>query len=426
MKRLLFFCMLFFVPALYIRAQVIQPLSKTETVGFSPERLQQLTRTLQQWVNEGRMPGGEVLILRKGKTVYHQVVGFADVANKKPLAPNQIYRIASQTKAITSVAIMMLFEEGKLLLDDPVGKYIPAFQNQTVLQTFNAADTTYTTVPARRPVTIRHLLTHTSGIGYAAIGSPEANAIYAKHRLTPGLGIQDDNLLDAMNRLAALPLMHQPGEKFTYGLNTDLLGCLVEVISGQTLDEFFRKRIFEPLGMNDTYFTVPQAKAGRMVVLHREEEEGKFVRATSQMLNQKEVSPDYPLQPTTYFSGGAGLSSTIKDYGIFLQMLLNGGVYNGKRILSRNSVRMMTMNQIGDLNVGPDKFGLGFRVVTESSSARMPYRPGTYSWGGAFNTSYWVDPKEEMVILFYRQLQHTRHPDLPDRLLALVYAALVD
>jgi len=220
MKRLLFFCMLFFVPALYIRAQVIQPLSKTETVGFAPERLQQLTRTLQQWVNEGRMPGGEVLILRKGKSVYHQAVGFADVANKKPLAPNQIYRIASQTKAITSVAIMMLFEEGKLLLDEPVGKYIPAFQNQTVLQTFNAADTTYTTVPARRPVTIRHLLTHTSGIGYAAIGTPEANAIYAKYRLTPGLGIQDDNLLDAMNRLAALPLMHQPGEKFTYGLNT--------------------------------------------------------------------------------------------------------------------------------------------------------------------------------------------------------------
>lgn len=407
-------------------AQVLQPLSKPEAAGFSAERLQVLTRSMENWVKEERMPGGEVLILRKGKIVYHQAVGFADVAHNKQLAVNQIYRIASQTKAITSVAILMLFEEGKLLLDDPVGKYIPAFQKQTVLQNFNAADTTYTTVPARRPITIRQLLTHTSGLGYAAIGSPEANAIYAKHQLTPGLGVQNDNLLDAMNRLAALPLMHQPGERWTYGLNTDLLGCLVEVISGQSLDAFFRQRIFEPLGMNDTYFTVPAAKANRMVVLHREDANGRFMAATGQMLNQKLVTPDYALQTTNYFSGGAGLSSTIKDYGIFLQMLLNGGVYNGKRLLSRNAVRMMTINQVGDLNVGVDKFGLGFRVVTESSSARMPYQPGTYSWGGAFATSYWVDPKEEMVLLFYRQVQNTRHGDLPDRFLALVYAALID
>lgn len=425
MKRF-FFCFLLAALALQVMAQGLQPVAKPEIAGFSGERLQALTGALQTWVKEERMPGAEVLILRKGKQVYHQAIGYADAANKTPLAVNQIYRIASQTKAITSVAIMMLFEEGKLLLDDPVGKYIPAFQKQTVLQNFNAADTTYTTVPARRPITIRQLLAHTSGLGYAAIGSPEANAIYAKHKLTPGLGVQDDNLLDAMNRLAALPLMHQPGEKWTYGLNTDLLGCLVEVISGQTLDAFFRQRIFEPLGMNDTYFTVPAAKANRLVTLHREDANGRFVPAAGQMLNQKLVTASYALQPTTYFSGGAGLSSTAKDYGIFLQMLLNGGSYNGKRLLSRNTVRMMTMNQIGELNVGGDKFGLGFRVVTESSSARMPPQPGTYSWGGAFATSYWVDPKEELVLVFYRQVQNTRNGDLPDRFLALVYAALID
>lgn len=339
---------------------------------------------------------------------------------------DNIFRIASQTKAITSVAVMILFEEGKLLLDDPVSKYIPAFKKQQVLDKFNPADTTWTAVPAKSEITIRQLLTHTSGLGYAQIGSKEANAIYAKSNLTAGIGLKDDNLLDAMNRLAQLPLMHQPGEKWTYGLNTDLLGCLVEVISGMSLDKFFKTRIFEPLGMNDTYFTIPKEKANRLVSIYREDKDGKLQKSTAELLNGKTVTPNYPLESSTYYSGGAGLSSTIYDYAVFLQMLLNNGVYNGKRILGRNTVRMMTMNQIGDLSRGDDKFGLGFQVVTERGSARTPSQAGTFSWGGAFATSYWVDPKEKMVFLLYRQLQSSTHGDVGEKFRSMTYAAIND
>lgn len=409
-------------------AAIAQPitLATPESQGFSSERLKRLDREMNNWVDNGWMQGGTALVIRNNKIVYYKAVGYNDKEQKIQMQKDNIFRIASQTKAITSVAIMILFEEGKLLLDDPVSKYIPAFAKQQVLDKFNPADTTYTTVPAKKEITIRELLTHTSGLGYAQIGSREANAIYAKHNLTAGIGVKEDKLLDAMNRLAKLPLMHQPGEKWTYGLNTDLLGCLVEVISGVSLDQFFRTRIFEPLAMTDTYFTIPKNKAWRLVKLYREDSTGKLVKSETNLLNGKTVSPDYPLEGSTYFSGGAGLSSTIYDYGVFLQMLLNGGVHNGKRILSRNSVRMMVMNQIGDLSRGDDKFGLGFQVVTERGSARTPSNPGTFSWGGAFATSYWVDPKEKMVFLFYRQLQNTTHGDMAEKFRSLLYGAMND
>ena len=423
MKKL-FFLLLIGVQFIAI-AQPIT-LASPESQGFSSERLKRLDREMNNWVNYGWMQGGTALVIRNNKIVYYKAVGFNDKEQKVAMQKDNIFRIASQTKAITSVAIMILAEEGKLLLDDPVSKYIPAFAKQQVLDKFNPADTTYTTVPAKREITIRELLTHTSGLGYAQIGSREANAIYAKHNLTAGIGVKDDKLLDAMNRLAKLPLMHQPGEKWTYGLNTDLLGCLVEGISGISLDEFFRIRIFEPLGMTDTYFTIPKNKAWRLVKLYREDSTGKLVKSETNLLNGKTISPDYPLEGSTYFSGGAGLSSTIYDYGVFLQMLLNGGIHNGKRILSRNSVRMMTMNQIGDLSRGDDKFGLGFQIVTERGSARTPSNPGTFSWGGAFATSYWVDPKEKMVFLFYRQLQSTTHGDMAEKFRSLLYGAMND
>jgi CubicO group peptidase (beta-lactamase class C family) len=408
-------------------SQKIIPAASPEAVGFSSERLKRIDNTIKSWVDQGWLPGAIGLIIHDGKIVYYKASGYNHVFNKTPLQKDAIFRIASQTKAITSVAIMILFEEGKLLLDDPVSKYIPAFRKQSVLDKFNANDTSYTTVPAKKEVTIRELLAHTSGIGYAQIGTPEANAIYAKHNLTAGIGVQNDKLLDAMNRLAKLPLLHQPGEKWTYGLNTDLLGCLVEVISGINLDEFFRKRIFEPLEMNDTYFNIPYAKSMRLVNIYREDSAGRLVQAMNNMLNSKQVGANYPLINTTYYSGGAGLSSTIYDYAIFLQMLLNEGIYNGKRILSRNSVRMMTMNQIGDVAYrNDDKFGLGFAIVTEKSSGRTPANAGTFSWGGAFQTSYWVDPKEKLVILFYRQLLYTTHGDIAERFRTLTYQALAD
>ncbi len=425
MKKLSLFVSLLLLQAVIVTAQKI--ISTTpEAAGFSSERLARIDREMNDWVQKGWIQGSTAIIIRNGKIVYHKAAGYNDLEAKTAMQKDNIFRIASQTKAITSVAIMILFEEGKLLLDDPVSKYILAFKKQQVLDKFNPADTTWTTIPAKSEITIRQLLTHTSGLGYAQIGSKEANAIYAKSNLTAGIGVKDDNLLDAMNRLAQLPLMHQPGEKWTYGLNTDLLGCLVELISGMSLDKFFKTRIFEPLGMNDTYFTIPKEKANRLVNLYREDKEGKLVKSTAELLNGKTVTPNYPLESSTYYSGGAGLSSTIYDYAVFLQMLLNNGVYNGKRILGRNTVRMMTMNQIGDLSRGDDKFGLGFQVVTERGSARTPSQAGTFSWGGAFATSYWVDPKEKMVFLFYRQLQSSTHGDVGEKFRSMTYAAIND
>lgn len=421
-------CLLFslvLLHSVYSSAQQIQPAATPEAAGFSGQRLQKLDKAMNEWADKGWMNGAAALVIRNGKIAYYKGVGYNDLVSKAPVKKDDIFRIASQTKAITSVAIMMLFDDGKLLLDDPVSKYIPAFGKQTVLDKFTAADTTYTTVPAKKEITIRELLTHTSGIGYAMIGSKEANAIYAKHNIPVGIGVQGDKLLDAMNRLGKLPLMHQPGEKFTYGLNTDLLGCLVEVISGTNLDAFFRTRIFQPLGMKDTYFQVPAEKSKRLVTLYREDSLGKLQKADARMLNGPAMA-DYPLLQSDYYSGGAGLSSTVYDYGVFLQMLLNGGTYNGQRLLGRNTVRMMTMNQVGDISLGNDKFGLGFQVVTERGSARTPAQEGTFSWGGAFATSYWVDPKEKMVLLFYRQLQGGSHGDVVEKFRALVYQALND
>jgi CubicO group peptidase (beta-lactamase class C family) len=414
-----------FVLSFSLLAQTSKPVvaATPESAGFSSARLQHLEKTMKEWADKEWMSGGVALIIRNGKIVYYKAAGYNDLATKTPMQKEQIFRIASQTKAIVSVATMILFEEGKLLLSDPVSKYIPSYKKQTVLDKFNAADTTYTTVPATREVTIKDLLTHTSGIGYAQIGSRESNAIYAKSKLTAGIGVTDESLLSAMTRLGTLPLMHQPGAKWTYGLNNDLLGCIVEIVSGTTLDNFFRTRIFEPLGMKDTYFVIPPEKTNRLVNLYTEDSTGHLVKPGSTMLNGPTAS-NYPLLKTTYYSGGAGLSSTIMDYGIFLQMLLNGGEYNGKRILGRNTVRMMTMNQIGDIPFRPeDKFGLGFQIISEKNG-NVPAQPGTFSWGGAFSTSYWVDPKEKMVLLFYRQLQRSTHGDVVEKFRAMVYAAM--
>lgn len=423
-----FLIALFFIGLQYsfLSAQVLTTATDPATVGFSAARLQRIDKAMNDWVSNGWINGAVGLIIRNGKIVYYKAAGYNDLDNKTPMPKDGIFRIASQSKAIVSVALMILFEEGKLLLDDPVSRYIPAFKKQQVLNTFNPADTTYTTVPAKKEITIRELLTHTSGLGYAQIGSKEANAIYAKNNITAGIGVMDDNLLNAMNRLAKLPLMHQPGEKWTYGLNSDLVGCLIEVISGMSLTDFLRTRIFEPLGMKDTYFSIPENKHSRLVNLYRQDSTDHLVKADGNMLNGPTIA-NYPLQKSTYYSGGAGLSSTIYDYAVFLQMLLNNGIYNGKRILSRNSVRMMTMNQIGDVIFrGTDKFGLGFQIVTEAGSARTPSQPGTFSWGGAFSTSYWVDPKEKMVFLVYRQLQNTTHGEIAEKFRSLTYQAIND
>lgn len=398
--------------------------AKSGTSGFSAERLNNIDANINSWIADGRLNGAVALIMHKGKIVYHKAFGYDDPDKTRPIRPDDIYRIASQTKAITSVALMMLYEEGKFGLDDPVSRYIPAFAKQQVLDKFNAADSSYTTVPAKSEVTIRQLLTHTSGISYPQIGTREANAIYYKAGLMAGIGVDPGRSLEAdVNTIARLPLLHQPGEKFTYGFNTDILGFLVEYFSGMSLDAFFRTRIFEPLGMNDTYFYLPASKYSRLVSLY-EEKDKKLVRAGARTDFNGNINTDYPKTQNNYYSGGGGLSSTAKDYAVFLQMLLNGGTYNGKRLLARHTVRMMTMNQIGDINRGANKFGLGFGITTEKGSALLPTPEGVFEWGGAFSTTYWADPKENLVGIFYRQLWRSTNGEIANKFKVLVYAAL--
>lgn len=407
------------------KSATLQP-SKPELNGFSAERLKRIDNNISKWVADSRLNGAVALIIRNGKVMYHKAFGYDDLEKTKPLRTDHIFRIASQTKAITSVAVMMLFEEGKFLLDDPVSRYIPEFAKQQVLDKFNEADSSYTSIPAKSEVTIRQLLTHTSGIGYAQIGSKESNAIYAKAGLHSGIGPENGRMLGTdMKKLGKLPLLHQPGEKFTYGMNTDLLGYLVEVVSGMSLDQFFRQRIFDPLGMKDTYFFLPDSKKDRLVNVYREENK-KLVHPGAEIKQNGFFITDYPKLSGTYFSGGAGLSSTAMDYAIFLQMMLNGGEYNGKRILSRHTVRMMTMNQIGDINRGANKFGLGFGITTEKGSSILPTPEGVFEWGGAFSTTYWADPKEKIIGVFYRQLWSGTFGEIANKFKVLVYSALSD
>lgn len=393
--------------------------SAPESVNVSASRLERIDNVLKQAIDSGWIAGATGFIARNGNIVYDKAFGYSNIETKKPLMTDDIFRIASQTKAITSVAAMMLFEEGKFLLDDPVSKYIPEFAHPRVLKTYNEKDTTYTTVPANREITIRDLMTHTSGIDYAGIGSKEMVAIYAKANIPAGFGTDKMVLGNRIRALGMLPLVHQPGEKFTYGLNVDVLGYLVEIFSGESLDHYFKKHIFEPLGMNDTYFYIPELKAGRLVKVATLDKNNKLVNAPDSLM-------DYPLLKGTYFSGGAGLSSTTKDYGIFLQMLLNHGTYYGTRILARRTVDLMTSNQIGDLNLGTDKFGLGFEITTEAGQAKLGVSEGSFAWGGYFSTIYWVDPKEHLVCQLYMQQFPLGHPEIQDKFRAMVYQALTD
>jgi len=402
------------------QAKTVKPVPSAVNIPSLPG-LQLIDQLIRQNVDKGQIAGGIGYIAIDGKVVYNKAFGYSDAATKTILRTDHIFRIASQTKAITSTAVMMLFDEGKLLLDDPVSRYIPSFSKPVVLDKFNPADSTYTTVPAKREVTIRDLLTHTSGIDYAVIGSATMKAIYAKAGIPVGFESSGLTLSEAMDRLGKQPLVHQPGERFTYGLNTDVLGYIVEVVSGKTLDVFFSERIFKPLGMDDTYFYLPPSKYPRLVSVHTFDAEGKLVKYERNGV----LIADYPKTQGHYFSGGAGLSSTIGDYAVFLQMLLNRGTYKGKRLLSARSVDLMTTNQIGELFVRTDKFGLGFQITTEAGKAKLGMSVGSFAWGGYFGTTYWVDPEKKMVCLFFAQ-QSPLKSDIHDKFRSLVYQAVTE
>ena len=411
------FCLSF---SFFLSAQVIDRSNKTNS-SVDYQRLARIDSLVNAYVKNDWVKGVVTLIVKDNQLVQYKGYGYADAEIKKPMTSDAMFRIMSQTKAITSVGIMILYEQGKLLLDDPVGNYIPEFKNQVVLDKFNAADTTYTTVQAKRNITIRDLLTHSSGIDYAGIGTKTMTAIYAKAGIPSGLGYFNADLLTEMKKLGKLPLAFQPGERFQYGLNTDLLGCLIEVISSQTLDEFLRQNIFVPLGMKDTYFNVPASKVSRLATVYTEDASQHIIPWSHTFRN---IDPDYPVMNKHYFSGGAGLTSTAFDYAIFLQMLLNEGIYNGKRILSPRTVELMTSNQLDFRYNGTNDFGLGFDIVTERGASISPRNKGTFSWGGYYGTTYWADPKAKMVCLIMTQHTPNSHGDLANKITAMIYASL--
>jgi len=389
------------------------------SVQVSAERLNRIDSMLIQSINDKWIAGAVGFIARDGKIIYNRAFGECDIENRTPMQTDAIFRIASQTKAIASIGLMMLFEEGKFLLDDPVSRYIPEFTNPQVLDKFNPKDTTFTAIPAKREITIRDLLTHTSGIDYAGIGSPTMNAIFAKAGIIGGFGNDRITIGDDIKLLGKQPLVHQPGERFTYGLNVDVIGYLIEILSGEKLDQYLKTRIFDPLGMNDTWFYLPEEKHSRLVKVHTENADHNVATMPQEFAN-------YPLLKGTYFSGGAGLSSTTKDYATFLQMLLNKGEYNGKRLLSRRTVELITSNQIGDIDLGRNKFGLGFEITTKEGQAVLGISEGSFSWGGYFGTTYWADPKERLVCLLFMQQMPLSHGEIQSKFKAMVYQALDD
>jgi CubicO group peptidase (beta-lactamase class C family) len=406
------------------------PTSDPESVGVSSERLVRLDQFVQKYIDEGRLNGTTGIILRDGKIIYHKAFGQSDMETKAAMQKDQIFRIASMTKPIVSVAVMMLWEEGKFSLDDPISKFIPAFKKTRVLDRYNPKDTTFTTLPAKREITIRHLLSHTSGIGYAQIGTPYAIAIYKKYNINGGIGTPNGPLKQVIPRLAELPLFNQPGEKFLYGLNTDVLGYLVEVVSGLTLDRFLQQRLFEPLGMKDTYFYLPTEKQSRLTKLYKQDDNGNISPYNERL--SVDGDPNFPLAKNgQYFSGGAGLSSTAYDYALFCQMMINGGSLHNKRILSPHTIGLMTTNQIGKFLMWDNadeirQFGLGFGLYLEKSSSILPVGIGSYTWGGMFATHFWIDPKNKLVVVFMRNLWPTLDWDFEDRIKPVIYQALIN
>jgi len=374
------------------------------SVGMSEERLAQIDIMCKEAVDDSQIPGVVALVARHGKIVYYKAFGIADNESGRVLKRDDIFRIASQTKAVTSTAVMMLWEEGKFRLDDPISKYIPEFKDAQVLDTLYK-NGTYGTIPATKPITIRHLITHTSGIGYGVIdGDERIKKIYNEAGITDLFTTENISIEESVEKLAKLPLHHNPGEKFTYSEGLDVLGYFIETVSEMPLDEFFRTRIFNPLGMDDTWFYLPESKQNRLVSIQKKEN-GNWINYPTTFYD-----PNYPIKGAKrFFSGGAGLSSTAKDYATFLQMYLNNGELNGVRILSRTTIQFMMGNQIEDLwGDSGAYYGLAFGILDQKGQD-MGGRgsSGTFEWGGYFNTQYFADPKEGIIGILMKQTQGT-------------------
>jgi CubicO group peptidase (beta-lactamase class C family) len=382
---------------------------KASDAGISEERLARIDSMCIQAIEDSNLPGVVALVARNGKIVYNKAFGTADATSKRPLKKDDIFRLASQSKAITATAVMMLWEEGRFRLDDPISKYIPEFKDPVVLDSV-LADGTILTKPADKEISIRHLLSHTSGIGYGVIDRDERmKKIYKDAGIIDLFTTENISIEDNIKKLASLPLHHHPGEKFTYSESYDVLGYFIEVISGMPFDTYLQKHIFGPLEMNNTAFYLPKSKEDRLVAVQTKEED-KWINYPITFYD-----PNYPIKGAKkFFSGGAGLCSTAEDYAKFLQMYLNNGELNGTRLLSRTTVKVIMDNQIGDLwGEDPKAFyGLAFRVQTEKGEGSGGQGSvGTFNWSGYFNTQYFADPKEQIIGIILKQTQNITSDD---------------
>ncbi|MGI9233796.1 MAG: serine hydrolase domain-containing protein [Woeseiaceae bacterium] len=391
--------------------------------GLVSDRLGRIDTAIDAEVAAKRIPGAVALIVKNGEIAYHKSFGFADIDSEKPMQSDSIFRIASMTKAVTSVAVMTLYEQGRFQLNDPVAKYIPEFANMAVISELDEQGEVGNTVPATKPILIVDLLTHSSGIGYPFIPG-KLQSTYEAAGIIDGLTIENITLASQMKLLAQQPLLFEPGSKFAYGLSTDVLGYLIEVVSGKSLDQYFADEIFQPLGMTDTYFYLPESKADRLVTLYNDLDGVGLVEHQGSDIAGDENDALYPIiGAKTYFSGGAGLSSTAADYARFLQMLLNDGELDGVRILGRKTVELMRTGRVDWDGDNVADFGLGFVVVSDIGKRGELSSVGAYAWGGAFDTTFWIDPAENLIGVYMSQARPTKST-MSSRFGTLVYQAL--
>jgi CubicO group peptidase (beta-lactamase class C family) len=411
-----FICL--FILALPIFAQ------KPESVGLSSERLEKITTLVQHGIDEKRIAGAVTLVARRGQVAWLKAQGMMDREAQKPMRTDAIFRICSMSKAITSLAVMMLYEDGDFQLDDPVSKFIPEFKNPKVLVK-SASGATYT-IPATKEITIRNLLTHTSGITYT--WNPDLGPMYKEAKVADGLIQYDGAIEDSVKHLAGLPLLFNPGERFEYSLGVDVLGYLVEVISHKTFYEFLRSRIFDPIGMKDTYFFIPDNKQDRLATAYTWYPGKGLARFPDTPIVEGpfSYSADYPVRgPKKLYSGGAGLCSTAEDYARFCQLMLDNGKTGDKRLLSRKTVELMTHDQLGKIG-GDQAFGLGFGINGTKGPLAEIGSPGEYNWGGFFYTAFTIDPKEQMITIFMAQMHPDSGRDLEGLFHTLAYQAIID
>ncbi len=403
------------------------PISSPPLAGMSDERLERIGGAIQAAIDDGEIAGAAAIIIRNGDVAWLEAFGMADREAARPMQTDDLFRIGSMTKAITATAVLMLYEEGRFLLDDPISHYLPELDREMEIVTEGGE----TLVAARQPITIRHLLTHTSGMSYGFVNDA-LNSHYESAGVSDGVGGDNGITLEEnVRRLAGTPLLYEPGTRWSYSLSNDVLGRLIEVVSGQPLDEFLTERLFLPLDMLDTHFRVPATKLDRLSAVYRHDADGNLERVPDGVIRDGHITfgIDYPYdEDARLLSGGAGLTSTLRDYSRFLQMVLNGGTLDGRRILSRKTVELMTTNQTERLGVSRYQgrsWSLAFEVEDGPAATGLPGSPGLVRWDGFYNTYYWADPEEELVALLYTQ-HYPWGIELRHRFRVLMYQAIDD